>query len=157
VLLCKRYAMAFISACYRVEEELPLVFRTIFTWYNLLMVKGMLVCSTVSLFLLLMMMFFVSPETAGPLGIMMFFVLSYLFFLGLAVFCCRLFFLALGKASKVHAGNLQKKSFRYGSVLALAPVVFLLCASFGGVTILEVVVTILIEMILCFLVSRNLV
>ena len=127
------------------------------TWYNLLMVKGMLVCSVVSLFLLLMMLFFVSPETAGPLGIMMFFVLSYLFFLGLAVFCCRLFFLFLGKANKIHAGNLQKKSFRYGSVIALAPVIFLLCASFGGVTLLEVVITIFIEAILCFLVSRNLV
>ena len=126
-------------------------------WYNLLMVKGMLVCSSVSLFMLLMMMIFVSPETAGPLGIMTFFVLAYLFFLGLAVFCCRLFFMLLGKASKIHAGNIQKKSFRYGSVLALAPVIFLLCASFGGVTILEIVVTVMIEAILCFLVSRNLV
>lgn len=121
------------------------------------MVKGMLVCSAVSLFLLLMLMFFISPEVAGPLGILTFFVLTYLFFLGLAVFCCRLFFLFLGKASKIHAGNLQKKSFRYGSVLALAPVIFLLCASFGGVTLFEVAITILIEVILCFLVSRNLV
>ena len=125
--------------------------------YNLLMVKGMLVCSAISLFLLLFMMLFISPETAGPLGIMMFFVLTYLFFLGLAVFCCKLFFLFLGKASKIHAGNIQKKSFRYGSVIALAPVIFLLCATFGGVTILEVIVTALIEIILCFLVSRNLV
>ena len=104
-----------------------------------------------------MMMFFTSPGVVGPLGIMIFFVLIYVFFLGLAVFCCRLFFLFLGKANKIHAGNLQKKSFRYGSVIALAPVIFLLCASFGGVTLLEVVITIFIEAILCFLVSRNLV
>jgi len=104
-----------------------------------------------------MMMIFVSPETAGPLGIMLFFVLSYMFFLGLAVSCCKLFFTLLGKASKIHAGNIQKKSFRYGSVLALAPVIFLLCVSFGGISLLEIVATVLIEALLCFMVSRNLV
>lgn len=121
------------------------------------MVKGMLVCSAVSLFLLAMLMFLISPETAGPLGVMMLFVLIYMFFLGLAVFCCRLFFLGLGKASKIHASNLEKKSFRYGSVIALTPVIFLLCVSFGGITILEVIVTLLIVALLCFLVSRNIV
>ena len=67
--------------------------------------------------ILLAMMFLTSPSTVGPAGVLVFFTTSYLFFLGLAVMCCRLFFILRGKLNKAKkALNLDKKSLRYGAV-----------------------------------------
>lgn len=129
--------------------------RPSFACYNTLMDKVVLTASLIALFLIAMMMFFTSPGVVGPLGIMIFFVLIYVFFLGLAVFGCRLFFRLLGKANKIYANHIVKKSYRYGSIVALAPVIMLLCISFGGVSWFQIVLTLLIEAGLCFLVSRN--
>ena len=123
----------------------------------MLMNKILLALSGISLFLLVMLMFLFSPSEAGPFGILFFFVLSYVFFLGLAVFCCRLFFTLLGRVNKIHSGNLRTKSFRYGSIVALAPVFLLLCISFGGLSIPVVLLVVLIEFALLFLASRNIV
>jgi len=123
----------------------------------MLMNKILLALSGISLFLLVMLMFLFSPSEAGPFGILLFFVLSYVFFLGLAVFCCRLFFTMLGRVNKIHSGNLRAKSFRYGSIVALAPVFLLLCVSFGGLSIPVVLLVVLIEAALLFLASRNIV
>ena len=87
-----------------------LILRVIIT----LMDKVVLTASVIALFLIAMMMFFTSPGVVGPLGIMIFFVLIYVFFLGLAVFGCRLFFRMLGKANKIYANHIVKKSYRYG-------------------------------------------
>lgn len=126
-----------------------------FAWYNALMDKVVLTASLIALFLMAMMMFFTSPGVVGPLGIMIFFVLIYVFFLGLAVFGCRLFFRMLGKANRIYANHIIKKSYRYGSIVALTPVIMLLCISFGGVSWFQIILTLLIEAGLCFLVSRN--
>ena len=120
------------------------------------MTKLLLIVSAVSLVILLAMMFLTSPSTVGPVGVLVFFTMAYLFFLGLAVFCCRLFFLVRGKMDHAKAANnLQKKSLRYGVVIAIAPVALLLAGSFGGITIGEIALVAGLEILLCFLTSRN--
>ncbi len=124
--------------------------------YNSLMNKLLLIVSACAAMVLLAMMFLTSPSTVGPAGVLVFFTTSYLFFLGLAVLGCRLFFIlrgALDKSKK--ALNLDKKSLRYGLVIALAPVILLLIGTFGGISIMEVALTIVLEVLLCFLTSRN--
>lgn len=70
--------------------------------------------------------------------------------------CCRLFFILRGKLNKAKkALNLDKKSLRYGAVIALAPVILLLIGTFGGISIMEIVLTLVLEVLLCFLTSRN--
>lgn len=59
----------------------------------------------------------------------------------------------LNKAKKLT--NLDKKSRRYGAVIALAPVILMLIGSFGGISIAEIALTGLLEILLCFLMSRN--
>ncbi len=117
--------------------------------------KILLLFGALSLVCMLAMMFFVSPGEIGPLGILIFFGMLYFVFVGLAVFGCRLFFSLRGKLNKSKAGNIRKKSYYYGVVLALAPVILLVCGSFGGVSILEIGLVLALEIVMCFLVSRN--
>ena len=124
-------------------------------WYNELMYKLLLIASAISFVILMTMMFLTSPSEVGPVGVLVFFTMSYLFFLGLAVLCCRLFFWLRYKLNKAKAGNIEKKSLRYGLVIAIAPVTLILAWSFGGITIAEVALILGLEILLCFLTSRN--
>ena len=101
------------------------------------------------------MMFFVSPSEIGPLGILTFFAMLYFVFVGLAVFGCRLFFSLRAKIDKKKGGNIKKKSYYYGLVIALAPILVLVGRSFGNTSVLEIALVLVVEAMLCFLVSRN--
>ena len=114
------------------------------------------VLSILSIFGVLFMVNFTTPPEVGVIGVLVFFTTSYLFFLGLAALGCRLFFMIRGKINKAKAStNLSKKSLRYGLVVALAPVALMLVGSFGGISIGEVVIVVFLEILLCFLTSRN--
>ena len=118
--------------------------------------KLLLMISVLAAVVLAAMMFLTSPSSIGPAGVLVFFTTSYLFFLGLAALGCRLFFMIRGKLFKAKAScNLSKKSLRYGLVVALAPVALMLVGSFGGISIGEVVIVVFLEILLCFLTSRN--
>ena len=123
--------------------------------YNGLMYKLLLIVSAISFVILMTMMFLTSPSEVGPVGVLVFFTISYLFFLGLAVLGCRLFFWLRNKLNKAKAGNIEKKSLRYGFVIAIAPVTLILAWSFGGITFAEVGLILGLEILLCFLTSRN--
>jgi len=117
--------------------------------------KLLLISSIVAFFFLIAMMFLTNPGGVGALGVLVFFTLVYVLCLGLAVFGCRLFFILKSRFDKVSSGNIKKKSYYYGPVIALAPLFLLIGQSFGGLLIYEVVSVIAVEILLCFLVSRN--
>jgi hypothetical protein len=118
--------------------------------------KLLLMISACAAVILATMMIFTSPSKVGPVGVLLFFTTSYLFFLGLAAFVCKLFFIFRGKMNREFAiQDVNKRSFRYGLVLALAPVMLMLVGSFGGISIGEIVLVVLLEVFLCFLTSRN--
>ena len=117
--------------------------------------KLLLIASITAFFFLTVMMFLTSPSEVGAIGILVFFTLVYVLCLGLAVFGCRLFFLLRAKINRATAGNIKKKSYYYGPVIALAPLFLLIGQSFGGLVIYEIIAIIAFEIVLCFLVSRN--
>lgn len=118
--------------------------------------KLLIILSVCAAMILLAMLFLTSPSTVGPLGVLVFFTTAYVFFLGLAAIGCRLFFMFWGKLHPAQkSANLDKKSLRYGLVVALAPVMIMLIGSFGGISFWEVCLTIVLEIVLCFLTSRN--
>lgn len=125
--------------------------------YNSLMDKLLLIFSAISFVFLVAMMFLFSPSDVGPLGVLVFFTMCYVLFLGLAVLGCRLFFTLRSKLDITKMGNIKKKSYYYGLVIALAPILLLVSASFGGISILEIGLVLGLEILLCFLVSRNIV
>jgi len=117
--------------------------------------KALLLLSIISFLAIVAIMFSFSPSEIGPLGIFGFFLLCYVLFLGLAVFGCRLFFTLRARVDKRKAGGIKKKSYYYGLVIALAPILMLVGGSFGGVTIVEILMVLAVEALMCFLVSRN--
>ena len=117
--------------------------------------KLLLIASITAFFFLTTMMFLTSPSGVGALGVLVFFTLVYVLCLGLAVFGCRLFFILKARLNKASAGNIKKKSYYYGPVIALAPLFLLIGQFFGGLLIYEVVAIIALEILFCFLVSRN--
>lgn len=127
--------------------------------YNICMGKAwdkvLLACDAIAGVLLLGMMFFTSPSGVGPLGILLFLIAAYVLFLGLAVFGCRLFFYLRKRLNKANGGNIKKKSYYYGPIIALAPLFLLIGQTFGRLSIVEVIAVFFLEVLLCFLVSRN--
>ena len=117
--------------------------------------KVLLLLSLVSFLLMITMMFSFSPSDVGLVGVLGFFILCYVLCLGLAVFGCRLFFTLRAKLNKKKGGNIKKKSYYYGLVIVLAPILLLVNRSFGGITIMEIGLVLMLEVLLCFLVSRN--
>ena len=122
--------------------------------YNTLMKKWLLL-SIVAFIALMAMMFGFSPSNIGPLGILLFFTTCYVPFLGLAVICCRLFFILKAKWRGEQAANLNKRGLYYGAAIALAPLLLLMMGSIGGIAIFEVILVVLLEILLCFLVSHS--
>ena len=100
-------------------------------------------------------MFSFSPSEIGLIGVLGFFFLSYVLFLGLAVFGCRLFFRFRAHLNKVHAGGIEKKSYYYGAAVAIAPILLMVCSSLGGIKIIEVALVLIVEVILCFLIAHD--
>jgi len=115
----------------------------------------------VALLLALLLMNFTTPSEVGPVGILVFFVLIYVFCLILAFlvlsFTIRLLarFLSIGKI-KVRLESLsQRKIYYYSSIIGLAPVILLGLRSVGRVSILEVSLVIIFEIIGIFYISRR--
>ena len=123
--------------------------------YNSLMDKLLLTISITAFFFLVAMMFLTSPSGVGALGVFVLFILVYVLCLGLAVFGCRLFFYLRKRLNKANGGNIKKKSYYYGPIIALAPLFLLIGQTFGRLSIVEVIAVFFLEVLLCFLVSRN--
>ena len=107
--------------------------------------KLLLIACITAFFFLTAMMFLTNPSGVGAFGVLVLFILVYILCLGLAVFGCRLFFILKGKLNKATAGNVRKKSYYYGTVIALAPLFLLIGQSFGGLLIYEVVAIFALE------------
>lgn len=120
-----------------------------------LMDKVIILLSLIAFLLIVTMMFTISPSDAGVVGVLGFFILCYVLFLGLAVFGCRLFFKFRAYLNKVHANGIERKSYYYGAAVAIAPMVLLVCSSLGGITILEIILVLLAEIVLCFLIAHD--
>lgn len=117
--------------------------------------KILLIAVTLAGILLAGMLLFTSPSGVGPLGLLLFLMLCYVVFLGLAVLICRLFFKFRAFLDKSRAHNIVKKSYYYGAAVAVAPLILLVSQSFGGITILEVVLVGIFEFVLCFLIAHD--
>lgn len=117
--------------------------------------KKWLLLSAIAFVALMVMMFAFSPSSIGPVGILLFFTTCYVLFLGLAVICCRLFFILKAKWKGEKSAGLNKKGLFYGAAIALAPLLLLMMGSIGGIEIFEIILVILLEILLCFLVSHS--
>lgn len=97
-----------------------------------------------------------SPSNIGPMGILVFFVMLYMIFLGLFSFFLHI-------AGKVSASFLKKplkfinfkRSYYYATVLALAPIILIAQQSIGQVGFFEFILVIVFEIIACIYISKR--
>lgn len=90
----------------------------------------------------------------GTLGVLVFFTIIYFMFATLATVACRGFFMM--KASKASEKNeVYRKSRKYASILALAPLMLLIAQSFGHLRILEGVIVLVITGVLIFMSAKG--
>lgn len=102
-----------------------------------------------------------TPSAIGPLGILVFFISAYSFFMGL--FYILLFFLRqiiirlkISPARKVAIESIGgAKLYYYATVLALFPVIYIGIQSMGSVGVFEVTLLTLFEVIACFFVFKR--
>lgn len=97
--------------------------------------------------LLLLVMNFTAPDTLGPLGVLVFFIVLYLVFFGVLVWVVDVFFRIRGKRGR-------KIVKFYAGVLAFAPVIFLLLKSFVGFSAWTIFLVVCFEFLSCFLVYK---
>jgi hypothetical protein len=109
----------------------------------------------------LLMLQLTTPQMVGPLGVLAFFVLVYIFF------AC-VIYLALGAAIGVLKRTARKgkwaarlesvpsaKLYYYSSFIALAPVIMLGMRSVGLLRPVDVLLVVVFELLGCFYISRR--
>lgn len=99
--------------------------------------------SVLAFFVIVVMMFMFSPTEVGALGIFVFFVLCYAFFLGLA-----------DKVKKNGIAGIEKKSYKYGLVLAVAPELLIILNTGGTIGVMQIIAIVVAEFLLWFIVSH---
>lgn len=118
--------------------------------YNELMSnRVVLVASLMATAIILIMLNFTTPAGIGPLGILLFFVLTYIVLYGVAMLILKMFRKALGRK------GFSRKSYLYTAVLAFAPIMLLLAQSLGSLTWFTLVLVILFEFLGGFLVYKR--
>ena len=119
------------------------------------------VVSVTSLVLLVGLLFFTTPTQVGPLGILLLFALIYLVCLGILTFVTWYLFRVLAALFKkrISSKPLQpisgKKAYYLATVLAFVPVLIIAVQSFGGISLLQFGLIILLAIIGCFLVLKQ--
>lgn len=117
--------------------------------------------TVVSLVLLVLMLVFTTPASAGPFGLLLIFISAYLTSLGLISF----FLYGAGHlfAYATHGFTLKKpiqpmsfrRAYYYSTVLAAAPVMLIGLQSVGSIGIYELLLVIIFEVIGCVYVTKR--
>lgn len=114
---------------------------------------SLMIVSVIGLSLLLNL---TSPSNIGPMGILVFFIMLYIIFLGLFSFFLHI-------VGRISAGFLKKplkiidfkRSYYYATALALAPVILIAQQSIGEVGFFEFILVIIFEAIACIYISKR--
>lgn len=123
-------------------------------------VKIVALVGIVAILAVMVLLSLTNPTTAGPLGILMFFVGTYVFFM------CLFYVLLLtfkntvvrfvGEGRRVVVESIPRiKLYYYSTVTALVPVIFLGMQSVGDVGIFEVILLGLFEVLACFFIHKR--
>lgn len=117
--------------------------------------------SLASLCLLSVLLTFTSPTSAGPLGLLVIFITAYLTFVGMiSFFLFGMNRLVVGLVRGMAARKpLRPMSFRrayyFSTVLAAAPVMLIGLQSVRPMSVYEIVLVVVFEIVACIYVSRR--
>ena len=130
-------------------------------WYYLGMISKIIFAVSIASGVgILWMLNFTSPSSIGPIGILGFFALGYIFFLGVSGLLIYGAYRALGllapNNSKIKFKNRDFKFFlKYAAVLAFFPVAVIAQQSAGGFKLFEFILIVILEIIVCIYISKR--
>lgn len=117
--------------------------------------------SLVGLGLLIIMLTFTSPATAGPFGLLLLFITAYVTFVGLISF----FLFGMNRLIVMVSASMSprkplrplefRRAYYFSTVLAAAPVMLIGLQSVQSVGIYELVLVIIFEAVACLYVSKR--
>lgn len=99
-----------------------------------------------------------SPSSIHPVGILLVFILLYVLALGMLTFFVYIAGIVASKIGRAHQRRKPlslKRSYIYGSVLALAPVMMIGMASIGRLGFYELLLVAVFEAVVCFYVLKR--
>jgi hypothetical protein len=102
-----------------------------------------------------------TPSIAGPLGVLLVFILLYVLALGVLTFLLfwsnRLLIkiMKLVSPEKVYQPMTFLRSYYFSSVLALAPIILVSMQSVGGASVYDIVLVLLFVVVACFYVAKR--
>ena len=120
-----------------------------------------LIIGVVTALVLLLLMNFTSPSTAGPWGILAVFLLIYVASVSFIYLVLRNVATFLAKVSRpgllklALEGTSSLKLYYYSSILALSPVILLGMQSVGGVRWMDLTLLIVFEILACFYIYKR--
>lgn len=126
-----------------------------------MLAKLLIIAGLASAGLLLLLLNITTPASAGALGILGVFLLSYIIVTSLMTFCVwfleKLFRKLLSGLSITHRASsfTLKKAYYYASVIALAPVIILSLQSVGGAGIYEVLLVLFLVVLGCVYIAKR--
>lgn len=110
-----------------------------------------ILCITCAGFLgLLVILNFISPADAGPLGVLLFFTTLFVTIFGVVSLLMDLFYRLSGRKKGMSA-----KDYLYSSVISFAPIMLLMARSFGAISIWTVILIFLCLFLVGFLVHKK--
>lgn len=104
---------------------------------------------------------FTNPSQAGPFGILAFFILLYMFILGIIsnfIFIINkvlVFIYSNIDTKKPYKDRDFKRIYYYSTVLALAPIILIAQQSVGRVGLFEIMLVVFFEIIACIYISKR--
>lgn len=133
-------------------------------WYYLDMISKIIFAALlISGFGIFWILNFTTPSSVGPIGVLGFFALAYIFFIGLIT----LFLYGVNRILNLVFSNIfkDKKFFskkheliffcKYAAVLAFAPLILVAQQSIRNVGIFEIVIIVFLEIIACIYISKR--
>lgn len=117
--------------------------------YNVVMSKRLILfLELAAITVILLMLRFTNPSSAGPVGVLVFFTMIYVVMFGIAHVFVGVFMRLLGK-------RMGMREQVYTAIVAMGPIVLLLLQSLGSVSILTVCAVVVLVGMACFLVSKR--
>ena len=110
----------------------------------------MLLLSFVAVIIILAMINLTTPTSVGPLGVLVFFTMIYIAIYGVINLIVAAFMKANGKKGG------ERKNHYYAAMISFGPIMLLLVQSFGSLSIITILMTIIFVMLGCFVISKRL-
>ncbi|MBQ6130334.1 hypothetical protein IJI72_01425 [Candidatus Saccharibacteria bacterium] len=112
------------------------------------------ILSILAAFGALFMLNYTSPLEAGALGVLVFFIMIFIFLYGVMYEVIKIIQRILGAGGK-QKGGVEKRTYMYATVAAFGPIMLLIIRTFSAVNVFTIMLTAIFVFLSCFLIYKR--